>query len=83
MRGIQLAVSATWHKFHQQFMCGFFMRSIVFHANDKKKPFSQSIFVLNLYEIFAVCQKSFEEFASDFAFFAICFLSKFNEIDTW
>jgi hypothetical protein len=49
----------------------------LFCANDKKKTFQKTF----SYEIFAVSQKSFKEFAGNFALFAIHFLLKFDEID--
>jgi hypothetical protein len=44
-----------------------------------KKANSQNIFIQNFC---CLPKKSFEEFAGDFALFAICFSTKFDEIDT-
>ncbi len=52
----------------------------LFCANDRK-TISQNIFVQNLYEMFAVLQKSFKEFVGNLALFAIHILPKFDEID--
>jgi hypothetical protein len=52
---------------------------LAFCTNDKK-AISQNIFVQNSYKIFAIRQKSFKEFAGDFALLAICSLPKFDEI---
>ncbi len=80
--GNQLPVSATWHKFHQQFMCGFSCEA-QFFVRITKKPFRKAFLYKISTKFLLFAKKSFEEFASSFALFAIRFSSKFDEIDTW